>query len=423
MAKNEYEWQIGSPPPTIKLHSLVKHEIIHAYIAKYVSILAANPAQRQLRLTLVDGFAGGGLYLREDNSEQHEGSPLVLIKACREAEFLANNSRANGFQLSVDYFFVEKKQQNFLYLEALLKDRGFGKDLGQTIHLLKDDIKQQVSKITNFIEKKGRARRAIFFLDQYGYDQVPRSLIREILERLPNAEIIFTFNVDALITFLSDNPKSRRLLNKIGLSRSLEGISLASLKLTDKAWRRAIQTYLLRELVEACGAKHFTPFFIRPGQGFGNYWLIHLSMHPRARSAMIDIHWESQNRFIHFGGAGLNMLGYTPKDDPVVTGQEPLDFLFDESSKERSSDALHEDLARFLGNHPDGLSFAQLVSDTCNTTPASDAIYKEALGGLMRSKVIHVVGASGERRREGTSISLDDRISLVPQRLLFLFGD
>jgi three-Cys-motif partner protein len=78
VAKSEYEWEIGSPPPTIKLHSLVKHEIINAYIAKYVGILAANPAQRQLRLTLIDGFAGGGLYLREDNGREHEGSPLVL---------------------------------------------------------------------------------------------------------------------------------------------------------------------------------------------------------------------------------------------------------------------------------------------------------------------------------------------------------
>jgi len=71
MPRSEYDWELGSPPPVIKLHSLVKHEIIHAYVAKYISILAANPAQRQLRLTLVDGFAGGGLYLREDSKEEH----------------------------------------------------------------------------------------------------------------------------------------------------------------------------------------------------------------------------------------------------------------------------------------------------------------------------------------------------------------
>lgn len=421
MAKSEYDWEVGSPPPVIKLHSLVKHEILRAYVVKYVSILAANPAQRQLRLTLVDGFAGGGLYRREDNNQEHFGSPLVLLDACREAEFRASKSRANQFKLFVDYFFVERKRQNYEYLEGLLRERGWGKDLGRAIQLHHGDIKQQIGKITDFVEKKGRAGRAIFFLDQYGYDQVPRSLIREILQSLPNAEIIFTFNVDSLITFLSDGPQSKGVLRKIGLSQALEGVSLASLKLTDKAWRRTIQVYLHRELVDACGAKYFTPFFIRPGEGFGNYWLIHLSMHPRARSAMMDIHWEAQNRFIHFGGAGLDMLGYTPKDDPIVTGQEPLDFLFDESSRARSIEALHEDLARFLGNHPEGIAFSELVSQTCNITPASDAIYREALGGLIKSKIVRVDGFEGQHRREGSSIAGRDRISLLPQRLLFVF--
>lgn len=421
MARKEYDWEIGAPPPKIGLHSIVKHEILRAYIASYVGILAANPAQRVLRLTIVDGFAGGGLYLREDNGQEHEGSPIQMLRACQEAEYTAKQNRRNEFSLLTDFFFVEKKPSNCQYLQRLLHDRGYAHEIGRCIYFRNADINDEIPAITRFIEAKGRARRAIFLLDQYGYDQVPKSLIRTILARLPNAEIIFTFNVDSLITFLSDNDKSRKLLERIELADALRDISLADLKAANpRCWRQVIQARLYDDLVAGCGARHFTPFFIRPGHGFGNYWLIHLSMHHRARAAMVDLHWARNNNFIHFGGAGLNMLGYVPRLDVDVTRQLGIDFLFDADAAERSKIALQADLASHVAGRNEPVSFETLFAETCNTSPATAGMYKEALAMLIQYQVVDVSGTDGAKRREAKAIRGSDVISMAAQRRLFV---
>jgi three-Cys-motif partner protein len=420
VAKKEYDWEIGSAPPRIGLHSIVKHNIIRDYIARYVEILAANPRQRELRLTVIDGFAGGGLYLREDTGLEHEGSPLLILRACNEAEYRSKQGRRNDFRLLTDFFFVEKKRSNFDYLATLLVDRGFRSQIGERIQLRHGDVNNEIPGITSFIQAKGRAGRAIFLLDQYGYDQVPKSLIRSILTSLPNAEIIFTFNVDSLITFLSDTEQSYKLLEKIELAQALQDISVKNLKLTDRDWRRVIQMRLYQDLISDCGARHYTPFFIRPGQGFGNYWLIHLSMHPRARSAMVDLHWASNNNFIHFGGPGLNMLGYTPKLDPALTGQMLLDYTFDSDAEARSKEALQTDLAEYVGRVPEGITFQRLFADTCNTSPATVAMYRNAVAALAAMNVLHIRGEDGTRRREAAAIKSSDRL-LVPAQRYFTF--
>lgn len=420
MARKEYDWEIGSPPPKIGLHSIVKHEILRAYIASYVEILAANPAQRALRLTIVDGFAGGGLYVREDNGQEHEGSPLQALRACAEAEYKSKQNRRNEFDLLADFFFVERKLSNYQYLEKLLRERGFGNQIDSRIRLRNADITEEIPAITKFIETKGRARRAIFLLDQYGYDQVPKSLIRSILTSLPNAEIIFTFNVDSLITFLSDSSKSKKLLERIELGDALRGISVATLKAENpRGWRQVIQMRLHDDLIAGCGAKHFTPFFIRPGYGFGNYWLIHLSMHHRAREAMVDLHWARNNNFIHFGGPGLNMLGYVPRLDAQLTGQLGIDFLFDRDAAERSKTALQSDLASYIGNQSTPISFEKLFADTCNSSPATAAMYKEALAVLLSYNAVDITGVDGAKRREATAIRASDLIAIPSQRQLF----
>ena len=81
------------------------------------------------------------------------------------------------------------------------------------------------------------------------------------------------------------------------------------------------------------GARHFTPFFIRNRGGHGDYWLIHMSQHHRARDVMTEVHWANNNYFIHYGGAGLDMfqmVGYDPVHDASYLQQSPLGFEFDD---------------------------------------------------------------------------------------------
>jgi hypothetical protein len=64
----------------------------------------------------------------------------------------------------------------------------------------------------------------------------------------------------------------------------LRGRSIEDIKSNERDFRLYIQSCLYRELVESCGAAYFTVFFIRT-EGYGDYWLVHLSQHPTARGA------------------------------------------------------------------------------------------------------------------------------------------
>ena len=57
---DKYEWIVGYPPPPIDPHSLVKHKIIGRYLECYIKVLMGNPRIDSLKISVVDGFAGGG---------------------------------------------------------------------------------------------------------------------------------------------------------------------------------------------------------------------------------------------------------------------------------------------------------------------------------------------------------------------------
>src|SRR5882757_8814839 len=115
MNQETHSWRIGEDPPPIHPHSLVKHKVLRSYLERYVSVLTSNVRQEQLRLTLVDGFAGGGLYLDSRSKEERPGSPLLMLDAMRTAQANAQELRSKLFHLDVNYFFVEKNREALDY--------------------------------------------------------------------------------------------------------------------------------------------------------------------------------------------------------------------------------------------------------------------------------------------------------------------
>ncbi|GAJ09137.1 unnamed protein product, partial [marine sediment metagenome] len=85
MIANHYDWEPGSPPPLIRRHSEVKHAILRSYLVDYFLTLVSSPAQDRIRLTIVDGFCGGGGYLNSVGKNV-PGSPIVILEAMREAK-------------------------------------------------------------------------------------------------------------------------------------------------------------------------------------------------------------------------------------------------------------------------------------------------------------------------------------------------
>lgn len=416
-------WALGQQPPVIKQHSIAKHEILRAYLIAYIQTLISSPYQEEFRLTLVDGFAGGGIYLHETGGHEVPGSPLIMLEAVREAEILVNKTRLKKVRLLIDYFFIEPDKRAVAVLRQELIARGYEKEIGQTIHICDATFQSRAGDLAHFIRKKGRAARAIFLLDQYGYSEVPTTLINSLLQNLPGAEVILTFAVDSFLNFVGDHHTSARLLKKIGVPGLLRGRSINDIKRSEKNWRLYIQGYLYKDLVDACGARFYTPFFIRSTQGHGDYWLLHLSQRSRARDVMTRIHWEKNNLFIHYGGAGMDMfhmLGYVPERDGTYTGQMELGFCFDDPARKASISMLTEQIPHLIYPDPVGMSFGELFATTCNTSPASAHIYKEAVGNLVQMKELEVIGQDGKPRRSASRIHDSDQI-LPPKQRCFLF--
>ncbi len=417
MATKHYDWALGESPPTLGLHSLAKHKILEAYLEKYVSILASRPVQERLKLTLVDGFAGGGEYRHPTTGELIPGSPLIMLRAMEAAQAAANRDRRKKFVLDVEYFFVEKLAPTIEYLRKKLSDSREAQEQASRITVLPGCFSDHLDGILQRVEQRGRSRRVIFVLDQYGYTDVRMADLRTIFQRLPNAEVILTVAIDWLIDHWSDNEKYDVILNNLGLDLDAEFADAVKQK-SPIDWRPVIQHALHNQFLAKSGAVFYTPFFIHSVEAHRAYWLLHFSGHSKARDVMMQLHWELENHFQHFGQAGFSMLGYDPRRDLERLGQNRLSFGFDSYAAEETRTALLEELPRRISAFSDGVRFGDFFNKVVNETPATKEMLAKQISKLTLEKELAVKSVSGKFRRNGVQLDDDDIIIRPRQRLL-----
>jgi three-Cys-motif partner protein len=419
MAKKHYDYSNG--PPTLEPHSKAKHDVYRAYLKRYFQKATLTPQQDRLKLTIVEGFAGCGSYLID--GQEVSGSPLICLEAAREAEFEVNRDRAKPVRFDVEFIFVEKNKDAFAMLENKIRDRGFATEIGKSIHLRCAEFESVCNDIVSHISGKSRTGRSIFILDQYGYGKVPFQQMRGVFNVLHKAEIILTFGIDSLINYLSDSEASTQILNRLELPEIFKGRSIEDIKSSEPEWRFFMQSQLYRGLAERSGAAHDTPFFIRNTQGHGDYWLIHLSQHATARNEMTEVHWSLHNHFVHYGKPGLDMFqmsGFDHRSGGARSSQCEL-FAFDSGARELSISALMEDIAKRIYANQEGILFDTLFTNTCNGTPATKDIYKDALQRLaIGHREIEIVGQDGKRRRSANTIQAADVLRMTGQTDFFI---
>lgn len=399
MGHEHHDWEIGKPPPIIRPHSLAKHRVLRQYLERYVSVLTRNVRQDQFRLTLVDGFSGGGHYLDSRTKEERPGSPLIMLEAMRDAASEAQQRRSKPFHLDVQYFFVEKDTEALDYLRRIISDSEYRRLIDDRIHFNHGEFVAHSPNIVKFIKSRGGAERAIFFLDQFGYSDVPLPTIRDILANLGNAEVILTFATDWLIDYLSANEQTQRIIERLGITLPPETIETIK---QQQDWRRAIQFLLHRQIPESTGAEFYTPFFIRSADSNRDFWLIHLSGHFRARDVMVGLHWQ-ESTFAHYGRSGLRMLGYDQDRDAAWTDQRMLPgFFFDDDARASSRQELLDQLPETLFNFKEGIALTDLFSALANDCPVTLAIMEGVLNDLAKEGAIDIRDKSGLTTRRGT---------------------
>ena len=86
MTAKQYEWVDGAK---LDEHSKRKHKILREYIFDYLTVRCKLPQRERFRLSIVDGFAGGGRYQCGS-----PGSPLIFIEELKRAVESVNTQRA-----------------------------------------------------------------------------------------------------------------------------------------------------------------------------------------------------------------------------------------------------------------------------------------------------------------------------------------
>jgi three-Cys-motif partner protein len=343
LEKTGYRWGIGRSPPELGQHSVAKHDIYTKYVDRYIATLTKQHVVSKLKLTIIDGFCGGGLYTI--GGSVVDGSPLRLLTVVD----LARTSlieRRSDFVLDVDFVFVDENADHVAFLRDQLFKRGYGSLVGTKIRLIQLAFEEAIPDVIAAIKKKGRAHHSLFFLDQYGWSDVKLATIRQIMGELLNPEVILTFMVDSLINLLHDKTSSLSALAAIDYRR--EDVR-ALLDIKDqhgpKGWKRAIQNTVYRHILACTGASFYTPFFVHPPESHRDYWLIHLSKHHQAREEMGNVFWATNNTMEHFGGPAFDALGFDPDID---VRQGMMDYLFDDDAAARSEKELLEQMPRLL---------------------------------------------------------------------------
>ncbi len=414
--KNRYTWKIGEEDePIIDSHSLIKLEIIEEYLEIYLKTLTQHRHMKELKLTIIDGFSGGGIYRFENRKV--EGSPLIVLKTINKSKIEINFGREQKklkpINFNIKSIFIEKNRDTFDFLIKTLKDRNLDSNPIKTIHgKFQNNIDNIIKLIKKDSKRKNSPERAIFILDQYGYSDASIVEVNKIFRNLNNAEVILTFSVDALIDYLSE--RTIPILNKTMAFTKQDIEYLFDTKKDNDKNRKLLQYIFYKAIVTKVGAKFYTPFFIKSDKTHRAYWLFHFSSHSKARDEMIKLHWNKENTFKHYGRAGLNMLGYDSNCNNSL-------FAFDSLAKQESINSLEKEIPKIIYSYEDGVVFENLKNDILNFTPATIDMIKESLENEIHYNDIIISSKDDNIRKKSSTIKNDDIIKAKKYRQKGLF--
>lgn len=416
MAGNHYGWEIGKALPTIGEHSLAKHRILDRYLRRYIEICTSQPRMERLRLSVIDGFAGGGRY--QFLNETRPGSPIILLQAISDMQDKLNSIRPKGFEVDTNFVFIDDKKKHTDFLRAEIEQSAFASLLDKKVHVINRPFGDCVDGLILSSKRHTRTGRALFILDQYGWSNVVFEDVRKILQSLPKAEVFLNFSVDALINYMSEQHIDHSSYKRIELDPGFVK-ELLELKGEEAGWRTIIQNELYGHIQQQTGAEFYSPFFVKSLEASRSYWLLHLSRHREARNEIGKIHWSESNVSLHHGGAGLGALGFAPGRDPA---QYALDFKFDASAHSRSLDTLSNQIPERVYNLVESgtrATLETLFGNHCNDTPVTLPIVEDALALLRDDAEIKIISDDGKARPRAKTFSWTDEVVLPPQRTMF----
>ena len=408
MAKKSYDWEGGAK---LDEHTKRKHKILKEYFRQYLMIRCQYPAQEKFRLSVVDGFSGGGLY---DCGSY--GSPLILLETLETTTEEINIARAAlGVRpIRVECFFVFNDDSAAAISKLKQNAAGLIADINShdsNLHVRVEFIQQEFDEIYPQIKRmvqEGRYLNVLFNLDQYGYSEVPPEILADIMLSWASAEVFLTFNIETLLTYLSaDRAKNSVLSKQPELCDEIYSFLKDGGKTINKqTWLGFAEKVVFENLRKY--APFVSPFSIHNPEGW-RYWLIHFANRARARQVYNDVLHANATSQAHFGRSGLNMLAYDPNEEVSL-------YLFDEESRELAIRQLHDDIPKLISQHGDSVDIDEFYLSVYKETAShSDDIHKV----IIENDDVEALTLAGGERRKPHTIKSTDVIRLKRQRSFF----
>jgi three-Cys-motif partner protein len=407
-----FSWADNAP---VRLdHSSVKHDLLRSYIRDYLNILTNVPKRTDLRLTLFDGFAGGGTF--EDRGSVVAGTPMIMAEEVVRAS--AEKAAERSIAFNVDLWAAEKSRQNYEALEQSFAASNMAALFPGRIHLRNCHYEVALREaIERMLAVRGTSGRSIFLFDQTGFGQVDLEHIRYIFHALKAPEVILTFSVSWLVDLARNDPEFLKKVSRIGIN---EG-ALAEMLEAKEAWspRYGGQKWIRRYIAEYIGAEFNTCFFLKCRPSNKDIWLLHFAKQWRARDAMMEVHYRYSNKTHFYGKSGLEMLGF----DPRVDASQMKLFEFTAEDALRSSNSLLEDIPRSLHDKGGvgGIELRQLFTRELNDATLTFRMFEQGAVLARDNNLIDIFTKDGRPRRQARWLNRDDVVKLPAQSTIWHF--
>ena len=412
--RNRYSWKHGNA--SLKDHSKIKFRVLEDYLYKYILVRCKDSRRDKLRIAILDGFCGGGIYNnKQDESEIIYGSPVIFVDTVIRAANEINIKRkiTNMRSLFVECLIVlndtdehalrSVKEQIEKHTDTSLVDNSFV-EFEVIIH------KGEFEKCSSYLVKEILKRKypnVICNLDQYGSSDVLFPTIQFLLGIANSVEIFLTFSISAFVNHLrKDDPEDlKRKLEKLGAP-------------VDDSYFDVDQSDREEWLMFAEGLvfdffnkrSHFvSPFAIHNLRGW-KYWLLHFTKNHVGRQVYNDVLHDNADHQAHFGRSGLRMLS-----NKLIDGVGQL-HLFGSYTREASFEELIYDIPQHVEENGGEMTVLNFYRSAYNETIAHSEDIDRA---MIESPEIDIMTPKGNLRRSVKQISSNDTVKIRRQKSFY----
>ncbi len=370
--------------------------------------------QERFRLAIVDGFSGSGQYKCGSY-----GSPLIFVDVLINTTNEINLHRINqGMRpVSIECLLIlnDDNEETIKLLQKNISPLLISaKENSENLHIVPEYLNDTFEKKYPEIKQRlltTKCTNVLFNLDQCGYSHVTSPIIKDIINSWKSSEVILTFMISSLLTYLSPMEDNTGVPLEPEIKKKIKELSNNPEDLLGKnQWLGKAEKIVYEQLNEC--ATFVSPFSINNPSGW-RYWLMHFASSYRARQVYNNVLHQDGLSQAHFGRSGLFMLSYDPKEEGQL-------YLFDSDSRQLAKEALYEDIPKFVAESGDALSMIDFYEAAYSETPAhSDDIHEM----IIENPDMEVITESGGKRRQPNSIKVGDTLKLKSQKSMFFMFD